>query len=207
MTEIPSLIILTLSSLSQRMHSEHRPDFRLHLSNLLHDKQEEIYRHIFANLDQMDYCVFCDSWTSPLNLSSYHAIVYHESLIPSKSNWCTCASCSTTKWTHNLPKYICCVNCSQPYHRAHLDSESGFSCDTDPQPCDRGSPIILRSGSYSGYNGNNFVLTTKASPKISEWVQRLAYDLPLNRFIRGGHALCDNCVNVMLLRGELAHKL
>ena len=229
--EIPSLIILALSSLCRQLSPQDRPIMHQTLKGIF-DKHN--YSAIFRAFDEMDYCIHCDVWVSgpALGKDTYHMIVSHSNLL---SN-CDCNECKRADWIRTLPRIILCVRCKGTYHSKGWPTDlldGGINCDIDPWANDR-EPHHLCGGYDSNFDNNTFILTHRAPSYIMEWTRDIAKE-KYERYsalrgqggsrgrgisghsqsmsrpeprkkrppIRGGHALCDGCADEMLLTGQL----
>lgn len=103
MTEIPSLIVLALSSLCKRLPPEDRPMMYQRLNEMF---DEHSYSEVFRTFDAMDYCLHCDMWVSPFNeimrkmpsREPYHLLVSHPDLRYRKD--CDCQVCDEYNQSH-----------------------------------------------------------------------------------------------------------
>ncbi len=216
--EIPSLIMLSLSSWGQQLSREDRLKLRERLEGMF-DKHH--YSDIFRVFDQMDWCLHCDNQVSQFmtamrstsSQEPYHLVVAHPDLRYKKN--CDCQVCNEENQSHvynqidspvGKARVILCVRCKQSYHLADTGFY-GVQCSIVPFMSTSG-PFYLRGDRPSSrYHDHIFTLTHRTPSYIVEWTQSTAikkHVTPLeNVSIHGGHALCDTCTSEMLFVGQL----
>lgn len=212
MVEVPSLIMLALSSWCQRLSPEDRPKMYKTLKGIF-DKNH--YDEIFRVFDEMDYCLHCDGYVTPFirqiqtvnpSTDSYHLLVAHPTL-REKEN-CDCYLCREIQTHWKTPRLCLCVRCKASDHLSYF-CYRGIHGIT-PLPANQW-PFHLLGARYSGYQDHVFTLTNRAPSAIVEWARAMSInnygylsekrkrDYP----VRGGHSICNRCVVDMLSTGQL----
>ena len=217
--EIPSLMMMTLSSLCRRLPPEERPEMRQTLRGTF---DEHNYSTIFRVFDQMEYCLHCDNWTTPFmemmrtapSQEPYHLIVSHPDLRYRKC--CDCQVCEEYNQSHvytsdnpiGKARLTLCVRCKQSYHQTHPDFY-GFGCTIIPFMSTREPFYLVGYHRYSRYYDHIFTLTHRAPSYLIEWTRQKAINRcklfggETDHPVREGHALCDKCTGEMLVLGQL----
>lgn len=186
---IPSLLSLALTAYQRYLSSNGNHLFHYTLTSnfpRLH------YHCLYSSLNALEFCSQCGLWVP--GLKTYHASISHPESLP--QTFCDCPICRMHRQLlgtsyERIPRDISCVLCQQRYHR-------GLSCSALPFQY-RNGYFYLRCLFQSNYGSDIFRFEhLQEYPRIAEWLSNY-----FQRFGEMTHYLCDECITVLLRRGDI----